>query len=185
MTPIFAVRLRRRLKISCMTAVLLSFGFSLPFAPRLLPARRALAQAQATDPGVAPATWKRLDVPPTVTVCGILAVPGREDVDPRLKRIAGRLRKLYPHHGFRLLAVTSRGLSIDQPLYCKLDVSRIARVTLEDPADADGKLRLLLSLDEAERSRLRVRVSLPPSQLVPLEHKLPDRSILLLSLAAR
>ena len=187
MTPIFAdtLRLRRRLKISCLIVVLFSFGFSLPFVPRLSPAHGALAQAQATDPGVAPVSWKRLDVPPTVTVCGILAVPDREDVDPRLKRIASRLRKLYPHHGFRLLAVTSRGLSIDQTLFCKLDASRIARVTLEDPADAEGKLRLLLSLDEAERSRLRVRVSLPPSQLVFLEHKLPDRSILLLSLAAR
>ena len=190
MTSPFAVVLSRLLKISCMAAGLLALIVSLPFAPRLLPTRAAEAQtttAADADPAVATATetWNRHDLPPTVTVCGILVVPGREDVDPRLKRIAGRLRKLYPHHGFRLLAVTSRGLSVGQTLFCKMDATRLVRATLEDPAEADGKFRLRLALNEAERARLRIRVSLPPSQLVFLEHKLPDRSILLMTLAAR
>lgn len=184
MRPIrFVQGIRRRLQIAGLSAILFGVGLASPFSPGFPPARPASAQANDTD--VSTASWSRLIVPPTVTVCGILAVPGRDDMDPRLKRIATRLRKLYPNHGFRLSAVTSRGLSTDQTLYCKLDLSRIARVTLENPADADGKLRLLLSLDEADRNCLRLRIALPPSQLVFFEHQLPDRSILLLSLAAR
>lgn len=57
-----------------------------------------------------------------VTMFGILAVPGGNRIDPKLKPIEPQLRKLFAgqEYSFRLLATDSRRLGINDTLTCKL-----------------------------------------------------------------
>ena len=59
-----------------------------------------------------------------VTLFGIIATAGSNDLDPKLAGIEGQLRKLLPGHGFKLLDVRTKRLMTGQSLRSDLGNAR-------------------------------------------------------------
>lgn len=125
--------------------------------------------------------------PSQVTLCGIRATPGEATVDAKLRRkhLDNQLRKMFPRHGFKLLAVDSRPLVAGQTMTCELEDGYVARVELLDPFDKDGKVRLRVRLVRRDATALDAVVTVPPNQLFFCDKTLPDTTRLILGIAAR
>ncbi|HWE37846.1 MAG TPA: hypothetical protein VG406_14855 [Isosphaeraceae bacterium] len=150
-------------------------------ASRALP-RRAHAQDEDTGRRIPSAA-----VPSQVTICGIRATPGESKIDPRLRRkhLDPQLRRMFPGHGFRLLAVDSRPLIAGQSLTCDLEDGYAAKVELIDPFDKDGKVRLRIRLVRGKAIAFETVVTVPPNQLFFCDKALSDKTRLILGIAAR
>lgn len=147
-----------------------------------LPAAESTANADAkSSESEAPACQ--------VTVIAILVSRDemKDGLDPRLEKIKKQLRKLIPeNHGIKLLDVQqSDSLSVDQAVTCKLGDGRLARVTLIDPPNPEGKVKIRCELTKG-KNRLSVsEVATPMNQLFFCEHTLEDGSKFLIGIGAR
>lgn len=120
-----------------------------------------------------------------VTVFGILATPGSNQIDPQLKSIAPQLQQLLPNHGFKLLEVQSKRLTPGQSVTCtKLNgyQAEAQLVTLQDP---NGKVQLRFALGYNGSMQAATIVSTPPNQLSFFDKPLSDGSRLILGIGAR
>lgn len=138
------------------------------------------ADAKSTDTGT-PACQ--------VTVIALLVSRDemKDGLDPRLDKIKKQLRKLIPeNHGIKLLDVQqSDSLSVDQAVTCKLGDGRLARVTLIEPPNPEGKVKIRCELTK-RKTRLSVsEVATPMNQLFFCEHTLEDGSKFLIGIGAR
>lgn len=120
-----------------------------------------------------------------VTLFGVLATPGDASLDPKLAAVAAQLRKLLPNHGFRLLGVQSRRLTVNQTLSCPLGDGFVAEATLLDPLDANGKVQLRCAVALRQVPQLGTLVGTPPNQLFFCEKLLPNGQRLLVGVGAR
>jgi hypothetical protein len=139
--------------------------------------------------GPAPVPLLSQDQDPTlarqVTLFGVLATPHNNQMDPKLQTVAAQLRKLLPNHGFRLLGVQSRRLTIGQTLTCPLDDGFIAEALLLHPFDLNGKVQLRCAVTLNQVPQLATQVGTPPNQLFFCEKLLPNRQRLLIGVGAR
>ena len=120
-----------------------------------------------------------------VTLFGVLATPNDATMDPKLAAVATQLRKLLPNHGFRLLGVQSRRLTVGQSLSCSLGGGFTAGTTLLHPFDANGKVQLRCAVMLNQVPQLDTMVGTPPNQLFFCEKLLPSGQRLLLGVGAR
>jgi hypothetical protein len=120
-----------------------------------------------------------------VTVFGIVAVPNRTVMDPKLKAIAPQLRRLLPNHGFKLLDVQSKRLSAGQTVTCDLGGGSTTGITLIRPIDDNGKVQLRCEILQNEVSQLATLVSTPANQLFFCDKTRPDGSRILIGIGAR
>jgi hypothetical protein len=142
--------------------------------------------AAADSGGSAPSSNQDRDW--QVTVLGILVMPRAtgDAFDPRLSNFKNPLRKLIPaDHGCMLLDVRSDRLSSGQSLQCDLGKDRLAKVTLLDPLNPDGKVKLRCELTQGKKRLSISEVASPPNQLFFCEHSLGDGSKLLIGVGAR
>ncbi|WP_406697964.1 hypothetical protein V5E97_03825 [Singulisphaera sp. Ch08] len=120
-----------------------------------------------------------------VTVFGIVAVPNKTMIDPKLKAIAPQLRRLLPNHGFKLLDVQSKRLTTGQTVSCDLGGGAAAATTLMMPLDDNGKVQLRCEILQNEVSQVATMVSTPPNQLFFCDKARPDGSRILIGIGAR
>jgi len=135
--------------------------------------------------GTGPAAPPDQDAARQVTLFGVLATPNDATMDPKLKAVATQLRKLLPNHGFRLLGVQSRRLTVGQNLTCPLGGGFTAGTTLLHPFDANGKVQLRCAVTFNQVPQLDTLVGTPPNQLFFCEKLLPSGQRLLLGVGAR
>ena len=128
-----------------------------------------------------------------MTLFGILATPGGNRVDPKLKKIEPQLRKLFPdnNYSFKLLATESKRLGVGDLVTCKLGDGFVAGAQLVSIADAEGNLQMRFALDYEDVTEFTTIVRTPPNQLffcdkaLPSNAKLPNGSKLLIGLGGR
>lgn len=120
-----------------------------------------------------------------VTVFGIVAVPGINTIDPKLKEVAPQLRKLLPGHGFKLLDVKSKRLTAGQAVICDLGGGASALTTLIQPLDEDGKVQLRCELVLNGVPQHATIVATPPNQLFFCDKTRDDGSRILIGIGAR
>ncbi|SIO40661.1 hypothetical protein SAMN05444166_4445 [Singulisphaera sp. GP187] len=120
-----------------------------------------------------------------VTVFGIVAVPNKNMIDPKLKAIAPQLRRLLPNHGFKLLDVQSKRLTAGQTVSCDLGGGAAAATTLMMPLDDNGKVQLRCEILQNEVPQVGTLVSTPPNQLFFCDKARPDGSRILIGIGAR
>ncbi len=140
---------------------------------------RARAQAPAQPKALAD------DLARQVTLFGVLASPHDLKTDPKLAKIEPQLRKLFPKHGFRLLDVQSKRLVSRQSIGCDLESGSTAEVTLLQPIDANGKVRLRCLIRSPGSDPLETVVATPPNQLFFCDKTLADGARLLIAVGAR
>jgi len=169
-----------------------------PLAPRCSVLRVKIALALATLLWAVESALLAVaqDLPSRqVTLFGILATPSSTAVDPQLKTIAPQLRQLLPGHGFKLLEVQSKRLTIGESVSCSKLSGFVAETSLLNPLDTNGKVELHFALGEkvAQGSPGTQNVQMqaativvtPPNQLSFFEKQFPDGSRLLIGMAAR
>lgn len=120
-----------------------------------------------------------------VTLFGLIATPNSNVMDPKLKPIAPQLRKLFPNHGFKLVGVENKRLSVGQVLTCNLGQGFMAGTELVDPLDLSGKVQLKFQLDYNHQPQIATMVTTPPNQLFFADKILPDGTRLVLGIGAR
>jgi hypothetical protein len=121
-----------------------------------------------------------------VTLFGVLATPGGDAVDARLKTMAAQLRKLMPGYSFELLEVPrSKRLATGESLVCENLKNFSAEITLLDPLDVNGKVQLRFSLGCNGELQMATVVSTPPNQLFFFDKPLENGSHLLVGIGAR
>ncbi len=120
-----------------------------------------------------------------VTMFGILATPGGNQMDPKLKKIEPQLRKLFPNHSFKLLAVESKRLTPGQAITAKLGDGFVAGTELSSVLDNEGNVQFKFALDLNGQREFATFVKTPPNQLFFCDKMLPDQSRLLIGLGAR
>ncbi len=121
-----------------------------------------------------------------VTICGIIADPNSTAIDPKLAKIEPELRKLLPNHGFKLLDVQSKTLHPGQSVACNLKSGGYtADAILDDPLDANGKVRLTCQLAQYNVVQLQTMVTTPPNQLFFCDQALANGTHLLIGVGAR
>jgi len=147
----------------------------------------ALLAIGLVELGVKPAWSQTQDMEPArqVTVFGIVAVPNAASIDPKLKAIAPQLRRLLPNHGFKLLDVQGKRLSMGQSVTCDLGRGASTAITLIRPIDDNGKVQLRCEILQDEVSQLATLVSTPPNQLFFCDKLRPDGSRIIIGIGAR
>ncbi len=128
------------------------------------------------------------DVPARqVTMFGILATPGGNEIDPKLKKIEPQLRKLFPGkaYSFKLLATESKRLGVGQSFVCKLGDGFVAGTELLSTLDSDGNLQMRFALDLNDQTEFTTIVRTPPNQLFFCDKQLPNGAKLLIGLGGR
>ena len=135
--------------------------------------------AQVPNEGAEPVSARQ------VTLFGIIATPGSNDLDPKLAGIEGQLRKLLPGHGFKLLDVRTKRLLTGQSLRSDLGNGAIASADLVQPLDADGKVELRCRLVQSGDVQFDTLVATPPNQLFFCDRMLPGGQRLLIGVGAR
>jgi len=120
-----------------------------------------------------------------VTLFGVLATPNDQGVDPKLSTVEAQLRKLVPGHGFRLLGVQTRRLTVGQALEIPLGAGFTAATTLLHPLDDNGKVQLRCVVQANQIPQLDTLVTTPPNQLFFCEKPLPSGERLLIGVGAR
>jgi hypothetical protein len=135
-------------------------------------------------PGTRPASAQELPSR-QVTLFGIMATPGSNVIDPQLKTIAPELRKYWPNHGFKLLEVQSRRLTVGQSLTCSKLAGFAAETSLLEPLDINGKVKLQFALGEGGRFQRATIVTTPPNQPFFFDKPLPNGARLLIGVGAR
>jgi len=121
-----------------------------------------------------------------VTLFGIHAVPGGNKTDPKLKKIEPQLRKLFPGHGFTLVKVESKRLTVGQTVTCTMaKTGFVAGAELVNYLDGDGNLQFKFALELDGQTEFATLVRTPPNQLFFCDKMLPDGSRLLIGLGGR
>jgi hypothetical protein len=120
-----------------------------------------------------------------VTLFAVVATPGSQTIDPKLKRIAPQLRKLLPGHGFKLLDVQSKRLEAGESVRSDLGRGLSASTALVQPLDENGKVVLRCTLSQNEVVQFDTMVTTPPNQLFFCDRPLGDGSRLLIGIGAR
>ena len=123
-----------------------------------------------------------------VTLFAVVANANDSRIDPRLVKVSSQLKKLLPGHGFRLLAVQTKRLTVGQgPLTCDLGDGVTAATTLVNALDDNGKVQLRCAVlaGPAQTTQLETTVSTPPNQLFFCEKTLPSGQRLLIGVGAR
>lgn len=120
-----------------------------------------------------------------VTMFGIIATPGGNQLDPRLATIAPQLQKLLPNHGFMLLESGSQSLALNQKLVVDMKNGFAAESQLSQVVDVNGKIQLRFTLYHRGIPQLSTVVVTPPNQLSLCYQELPDGSRLLIGIGAR
>ena len=120
-----------------------------------------------------------------VTLFGVVAVPGGKTTDPKLSKVGPQLRKILPGHGFKLLDVQSRSREVGQALSCDLGPGTVARATVTNALNDEGKVQIRVTLDQEGAPRSITDVATPPNQLFFCDKPLPDGSRLVIGVGAR
>jgi hypothetical protein len=120
-----------------------------------------------------------------VTLFGVLATPGSTAVDPQLKSTLPQLRKLLPGHGFKLLEVQSKRLTIGQSITCDKLNQFTAEAGLINSLDDNGKVEIRFALGYQGQMQMATIVSTPPNQLFFFDKALDDGTHLLIGIGAR
>ena len=118
---------------------------------------------------------------------GILATPGGNDIDPKLKKIEVQLRKLFPgkEYSFKLLATESKRLEVGQSFVCNLGDGFVAGTELKSTLDGEGNIQMRFVLDLHEQTEFTTIVRTPPNQLFFCDKQLPNGAKLLIGLGGR
>lgn len=118
---------------------------------------------------------------------GILATPGTNLIDPKLKKIEPQLRKLFPgkNYDFKLLATESKRLAVGQSFVCNLGSGFVAGTQLLSTLDGEGNLQMRFALDLDEQTEFTTIVRTPPNQLFFCDKQLPSGAKLLIGLGGR
>jgi hypothetical protein len=154
--------------------------------PRRVPAAALpLALALLGPLAPAPSRAQVLDDSRQVTVFGILATPDGSEIDPKLKKIAPQLRRIFPEHGFRLLGVETRRVEPDESVTVALGEAVDAGARLVTPLDPDGKAELRVQIREPGRFDFETTVNTPLNQLFFLDKRYPDGSRLIVGIGVR
>lgn len=118
---------------------------------------------------------------------GILATPGGNEIDPKLKKIELQLRKLFPgkEYSFKLLATESKRLEVGQSFVCNLGDGFVAGTELKSTLDGEGNIQMRFVLDLNEQTEFTTIVRTPPNQLFFCDKQLPNGAKLLIGLGGR
>lgn len=121
-----------------------------------------------------------------VTVCGIIATPGGNTIDPKLSKIQAQLEKLLPGHSFKLLDVQSKQLHPGQSVSCKLQAGGYtANAVLVKPTDDNGKVQVGCQILLHNVVQGETMVTTPPNQIFFVDQTLSNGSHLLIGVGAR
>ena len=120
-----------------------------------------------------------------VTLFGVIATPGGNEVDPKLVKVQTQLRKLLPGHSFRLLDVQGKRLNAGEKVACNLEDGFTAAARLVEPLDENGKVQIRCFVLQKEAVVLETLVTTPPNQLFFCEKTLTNGSRLLIGVGAR
>lgn len=120
-----------------------------------------------------------------VTIFGVLATPGGNTVDPKLKPIAAQLQKLLPNHSFKLLKLESRRITPTQSVPCDLGDGFTTEAQLLLPFDTNGKVQMKLDLSFQGTSQYQTIVITPPDQIFFVDKMLGNGSRLIIGVGAR
>ncbi len=120
-----------------------------------------------------------------VTLFGVIASPTDMRIDPKLAKIEPQLRKVLPNHGFKLLDVQSKRLTVGKTLTCNLGDGFTAGTTLVRPVDENGKVQLRCAVLLNEMVQLETLVATPPNQLFFCDKTLDNNTRLLIGIGAR
>jgi hypothetical protein len=118
-------------------------------------------------------------------VFAILATPASTLVDPRLEKILGQLRKVLPHHGFKLLDVQSKRIEAKQSVTCHLGNGYKAETLLVSALDENGKVQLRCTLESKGTPEFSTLVKTAVNQLFFYERSLKDGTRVLIGIGAR
>jgi hypothetical protein len=168
-------------------AVALVFG-ALVFGLRVSRAAHEQPSKIAQPPKIADAAAARTDreAARQVTVFAVLAKPGAKGADAKLSAIKPQLERLLPDHSFKILDVQSKRLTAGDGLDCDLgNGGYIARTSLIEPDDGNGKVELRCELWLGKVRQFSTQVKTPTNQLFFCERALGDGSRLLIGIGAR
>lgn len=142
-----------------------------------------LAQSPAPTPPPAPAVAKPAR---QVTLFGVMATPGTTGVaDPKLSAVLPQLRRLLPHHKFRLVEIASDRAVAGQTVRCDLGDGFVATSEMVAAQDSNGRVQMRFRLAKGKESLYQTLLVTPPDQVFFCENPLPDGSKLLVGLGAR
>ena len=134
---------------------------------------------------LAVAQFENPDSSRQVTLCGILATPQDNCLDPKLQPIGPQLQRLFPTHGFKLLGVNTQRVGMGQSLPVQLGSNYTAQAQLVNPLDINGKAQLRLQLDHDAVLEFATLVNTPLNQLFFVDKRFPDGSRLVLGIGVR